>query len=131
MYDSLTVERYPNVDHWYLQGTNDSDFDDEPMITQSKGKDKSRDVEHKPLSVVQLQELVENDINSVANIIGLEVRPRCSTLLCLFSPPLVDSHPSESAMELHHNPLSRVICPTDTYRVHTSATSQLEQRPPH
>lgn len=73
-----------------LKGTNDSDFDDEPMIPQPKGKHKSRDVEHKSLSVVQLQELVDNDIISVASIIGLEVRPGAA--LCVYyPPPLVDS----------------------------------------
>ena len=63
-----------------LKGTNDSDFDDEPMIPQAKGKAKSRNVEHKSLSVTQLQELVDSDIHSVASIIGIEVRSRCSTL---------------------------------------------------
>ncbi|KAI0648414.1 hypothetical protein C8Q79DRAFT_955355 [Trametes meyenii] len=55
----------------WLKGTNDSDFEDTP-IAQFKGKNKSRDVEHKSLSAAQLQQMVENDILQVASVVGLE-----------------------------------------------------------
>ena len=100
------------------------------MIPPPKGKDKSRDVEHKSLSVSQLQELVDKDINSVASIIGLEVRPWCSAVQCLLSPPLVDSLPLNLLSHYIKIPCSRDMS-TDTYRVYTSATFQLEPRPPH
>ena len=57
-----------------LKDTNGSDFDDEPIVPQFKRKDKSRDIEHKSLSVAQLQDQVNNDISHVASIIGLEVQ---------------------------------------------------------
>ena len=51
-----------------------ADFDDEP-IPAVKGKDKSRDVEYKTLSVSKLQETIDDEISEVASIVGLEVPP--------------------------------------------------------
>ncbi|EJF62736.1 hypothetical protein DICSQDRAFT_39152, partial [Dichomitus squalens LYAD-421 SS1] len=75
---------YYDSDGSVIDGTNDSDYDDEPMIPQSKGKGKSRDVESKSLSAAQLQELVDIDINHVASITGLET-PIVSVLLRHFN----------------------------------------------
>ncbi|KAI0333171.1 hypothetical protein GY45DRAFT_1432668 [Cubamyces sp. BRFM 1775] len=66
-----------------LDGTNDSDFEDEPVL-QPKGKHKTRDVEHKTLSITQLQDLVDSDISQVASIVGLE-SPIVSILLRHFN----------------------------------------------
>ncbi|KZT03467.1 uncharacterized protein LAESUDRAFT_744539 [Laetiporus sulphureus 93-53] len=57
---------------------NDSDFE-EPVI-KDKGKGKSQSIEYQALSAVRLQELVDDDIRSVAGITGLE-SPIASILL--------------------------------------------------
>ena len=73
-YGPFAVERHRDVDCFSaFKGTNTSDYDDEPMIPQTKSRDKSREVERKSLSTQQLQELVESDISHVASIVGLEV----------------------------------------------------------
>ncbi|KAI0628773.1 hypothetical protein C8Q77DRAFT_1145356 [Trametes polyzona] len=74
---------YDSDDASVVDGTNDSDFDDEPL-PQPKGKSKLREVDHKSLSSAQLQELVDNDISQVASIVGLE-SPIVSILLRHFN----------------------------------------------
>ncbi|KAI9059786.1 hypothetical protein FKP32DRAFT_1633968 [Trametes sanguinea] len=82
-YSDAGSEYYDSDDASVVDGTNDSDFDDEPIV-QAKGKDKRREVEHKSLSTTQLQDLIENDIAQVANIVGLE-SPIVSILLRHFN----------------------------------------------
>ena len=50
---------------------NDSDM--ELPASKDKGKQKRQDIEYKSLSAAQLQETVNDDIRTVASIIGLEV----------------------------------------------------------
>ena len=81
-YGPFAVERHRDVDCFSaFKGTNTSDYDDEPMIPQTKSRDKSREVESKSLSTQQLQELVESDISHVASIVGLEVHRSSVSLL--------------------------------------------------
>ena len=61
------------------------------MIPEPKGKKKSRDVEHKSLSVSRLQEMVDNEITHVASIVGLEV---CS--LSFIRPAFVQPRPPQT-----------------------------------
>ncbi|CDO71887.1 hypothetical protein BN946_scf184940.g34 [Trametes cinnabarina] len=82
-YSDAGSEYYDSDDASVVDGTNDSDFDDEPIL-QVKGKDKRREVEYKSLSMAQLQDLIDNDISQVASIVGLE-SPMVSILLRHFN----------------------------------------------
>ncbi|TFK81924.1 hypothetical protein K466DRAFT_501272 [Polyporus arcularius HHB13444] len=74
---------YYDSDGSMVDGTNDSDFDDEPL-PPPKAKNKSREVEHKSLSTSALQALIDGDISHVGNIIGIET-PIASILLRHFN----------------------------------------------
>ncbi len=102
------------------KGTNDSDFDDEPL-PQPKGKNKIREVDHKSYSTAQLQGVVENDISQVASIVGLEVHDPPQSIPLSHSVDLLSDVPPMSPV--HPDAVAR--------RLHSSAPFQLEQRPPH
>ncbi|KAI0781474.1 hypothetical protein BD413DRAFT_505614 [Trametes elegans] len=82
-YSDPGSDYYDSDDASLVDGTNDSDFDDEPVL-RAKGKSKTRDVEYKSLSAAQLQQLVDGDIGQVASIVGLE-SPIVSILLRHFN----------------------------------------------
>ncbi|KAI0373177.1 hypothetical protein BV20DRAFT_962974 [Pilatotrama ljubarskyi] len=70
-YSDAGSDYYDSDDASVVDGTNDSDFEDDP-VPRSKGKNTSRDVEHRSLSTAELQDMVDSDISQVANIVGLE-----------------------------------------------------------
>ncbi|KAH9911679.1 uncharacterized protein BXZ73DRAFT_93341 [Epithele typhae] len=82
-YSDPGSDYYDSDDGSEIADTHDSDFDDDP-IPPTKAKEKSRDPEHKSLSVQQLQDLVDSDIAHVASIVGLE-SPIASILLRHFN----------------------------------------------
>ncbi|KAH9842518.1 uncharacterized protein C8Q71DRAFT_793976 [Rhodofomes roseus] len=76
MYDDS--DGYPSDSYDSDVAANDSDF--EEPVPEDKGKSKSPGVEYESFSAARLQQRVEDDIRTVANIIGLE-SPIASILL--------------------------------------------------